>query len=79
MTRADAARRRNEDRLLGYPNVTGVGTSRDPRTGAETIDVYVTRRVPPGDLRPQDVVPHEIEGVPVRVVEIGEIEAQGMP
>ena len=78
MTRADAARRRHEDHLLGYPNVTGIGTGRDPETGAETIVVFVTRKIPAADLRPHEVLPQEIEDVPVRVVEIGEIRAQGL-
>lgn len=77
MTRAEEARRRNEDRILGYPNVTGVASDRDPNTGLETIVVYVTRKVPIDDLRPEEIVPRQIEGIPVRVVEIGEITAQG--
>jgi len=77
MPTADAARRRHEDRLLSYPNVTGVGTDRDSRTGAETIVVYVTRKVPTTELQPHEVLPAQLESVPLRVVEIGEIRAQG--
>ncbi len=78
MTTADAARRRHEDRLLGYPNVTGIGTGLDAGTGAETIVVYVTRKIPAMDLQPHEVLPQDVEDVPVRVVEIGEITAQGL-
>jgi hypothetical protein len=77
MARADAARRRHEDHLLSFPNVTGVGTEVDPRSGAETIVVYVTRKVPATALRPGEVLPALVEDVPVDVVEIGEIRAHG--
>jgi hypothetical protein len=61
---------------MGLPNVTGVGTGRDEVTGRDVIVVFVTRKVPRDRLRDEDVVPDELEGVPVRVLAIGEVSAQ---
>ncbi|MEU6124421.1 hypothetical protein [Streptomyces sp. NPDC047123] len=57
-------------------NVTGVGTGRDDHSGQDVIVVFVTRRVPRDRLRDDDVVPDELDGVPVRVLAIGEVDAQ---
>jgi hypothetical protein len=58
------------------PHVTGVGTVKDEHTGADVIVVFVTRKVPRDRLRDEDVVPDELDGVPVRVLAIGEVSAQ---
>jgi len=39
--------------------------------------VYVSRKLPERELRATDVIPREIDGVPVDVVEVGEIRALG--
>ncbi|MDJ0345484.1 hypothetical protein QMK19_19755 [Streptomyces sp. H10-C2] len=70
------ARLLHEDRLLKLANVTGVGTGRDEHSGEDVIVVFVTRKVPLADLRVEDVVPTELDGVPVRVLAIGEVTAQ---
>jgi hypothetical protein len=57
-------------------NVTGVGTGKDDHTGEDVIIVFVTRKVPRNRLREEDVVPDELDGVPVRVLAIGEVSAQ---
>ncbi|WAL94792.1 hypothetical protein [Streptomyces sp. Je 1-369] len=57
-------------------NVTGVGTGRDEHSGQDVIVVFVTHRVPRDRLRDADVVPDTLEGVPVRVLAIGEVDAQ---
>jgi hypothetical protein len=57
-------------------NVTGVGTGKDEATGRDVIIVFVTRKVPRDRLRDEDVVPDELDGVPVRVLAIGEVSAQ---
>jgi hypothetical protein len=61
---------------MSLPNVTGVGTGRDEATGRDVIIVFVTRKVPRDRLREEDVVPDEVDGVPVRVLAIGEVSAQ---
>lgn len=73
---ARQARDLHESRLLQLANVTGVGTGRDEYSGEDVIVVFVTRTVPRDRLRPEDVVPREVEGVPVRVLAIGEVDAQ---
>ncbi len=57
-------------------NVTGVGTGRDEHSGQDVIVVFVTHRVPRDRLRDEDVVPDTLEGIPVRVLAIGEVDAQ---
>jgi hypothetical protein len=57
-------------------NVTGVGTGRDEHSGQDVIVVFVTHRVPRERLRDEDVVPDVLEGVPVSVLAIGEVDAQ---
>jgi hypothetical protein len=74
-----AVRARHEATLLRYPNVVavaeGVRSRRGRPTGERCLVVYVSRKVPRAELRPNDVLPAEIEGVPVDVVEAGPVEA----
>ncbi|MDJ0461776.1 hypothetical protein [Streptomyces sp. H27-C3] len=73
---ARQARDLHESRLMQLANVTGVGTGRDEHSGVDMIVVFVTRKVPRDRLRTEDVVPPELDGVPVRVVAIGDVHAQ---
>ncbi|MEV5980392.1 hypothetical protein [Streptomyces sp. NPDC052114] len=73
---AQQARSLHESRLMKLANVTGVGTGRDEHSGQDVIVVFVTHRVPRDRLRDEDVVPDTLEGVPVRVLAIGEVDAQ---
>lgn len=73
---ARQARRLHEDRLMGLAHVTGVGIGRDEDSGEDVIIVFVTHEVPPDRLRPEDVIPDELEGVPVRVLQMGGDETQ---
>jgi hypothetical protein len=75
MDAVGSIRHRHESALLALPNVIGVGTGRD-ETGSEVIDVYVQRKVPRQELSPGETIPDALEGVPVRVVPIGEVTAQ---
>jgi hypothetical protein len=72
-------RARHEADLLRFPNVVGVDegikTRGGERTGDRCIVVYVARKIPRDQLAAGDVLPTELEGVPVDVVEIGPIEA----
>lgn len=74
---AQRARRLHESRLMKLANVTGVGTGRDEHSGADVIVVFVTRKVPRDRLRGEDVVPDELDGVPVRVLAVGDVGAHG--
>lgn len=71
----DAVLRKHEARLLAYPNVVAVASGQRMRRGRPSkqpcVTVYVERKVPRAELAPADVLPEEIEGIPVDVVESG--------
>ncbi len=56
---------RHERELLGLPNVTGVGIG--DADGRPVILVFVRQKVPEEQLRPQDLVPSQLEGYRVQV------------
>jgi hypothetical protein len=70
-----AVQSRRERELLRYPNVVGVATGTRTREGEPSgepcLVVFVERKVPEADLRPGEVLPRELDGVPVDVVEAG--------
>jgi hypothetical protein len=68
------------DRLLSKANVVGVGVgpknvSGQP-TGELAIKVYVSRKVEPQSLTPEDLVEESIEGVPTDVEVQAPMEAR---
>ena len=65
---------RHEGDLLRRANVVAVAE----RQGEPGITVYVTRKVPRKQLPEGDVLPSELEGIPVEVVESGRIDAQNL-
>jgi hypothetical protein len=65
--------RKHEDALLAYPNVNAVGIGES--AGHQVIKVMVIRKVPESSLRPDQIVPKELEGFRIDVEEIGEITA----
>jgi hypothetical protein len=69
---------RHERALLGYPNVIGLAegirTRRGKPTGEHCLVVYVNRKIPKSKLHASEVLPREIDGVPIDVVEIGTAE-----
>jgi len=73
-------RRAYESELMAKANVVGVGIGFQQRGGVRTntpaLVVMVSRKVPLSQLAARDVIPTEIEGVPVDVQEVGEIRAQ---
>ena len=78
--RAQAVKRAHEEELLARPNVVGLGVGLMRRGGALTEDVgiivLVSRKLPSDELSAPDLIPAELEGVPVDVQEAGEIRAQ---
>jgi len=48
---------------------------RGRETDVDCVRIYVVRKVPRERLRPEDVIPGEIEGIPTDVVEVGEVKA----
>jgi hypothetical protein len=73
-------RARHEADLMRYPNVVavadGVATRGGESTGERCIVVYVSAKLPASELAAEAVLPGEIDGVRVDVVEAGRIEAQ---
>ena len=72
-------KRRHEQELLRKANVVAVGigyrTQGGQRTQEVSIVVSVSKKVPASELKPADLIPASLEGVPVDVVETGEIRA----
>ncbi|UCC85356.1 MAG: hypothetical protein JSW46_07715 [Gemmatimonadota bacterium] len=65
---------------MSKANVVGVGVGLLERGGERTqtvaVVVMVKKKIPRAQLSAHDIVPTEIEGVPVDVQEVGEISAQ---
>ncbi len=79
LDRARAVKARYEGDLMRYPNVVGVGVGRRQRSG-QTIDeicivVMVRTKRSRDTLDPADLLPAELDGVPVDVQETGDIVA----
>lgn len=65
-------------KLLAYPNVVGAGIGLRQRQGKATDElclvVMVRRKLPPGQLPAGGVLPSELEGVGLDVLETGAFE-----
>ena len=70
----------HEPALLAKANVLGVGVGVRQHSGKSSTEVAVVvlvrRKVPASQLAPQDRIPSEIEGVPVDVQEVGDVQAR---
>jgi hypothetical protein len=79
MTRAQAVRDAHADELMQKANVVGVGVGLRQRGGERlqeiALVVLVRRKVPRAMLAEADVLPGVIDGVPLDVVEVGDILA----
>lgn len=77
--KARAVKRTHQVELMGKANVVGVGVGLRQQGGIPTgelaIVVMVRQKVPRAQLASADVIPTEIEGVPVDVQEVGKIVA----
>jgi hypothetical protein len=74
---ARAVSRANADRLLAKANVVGVGVGyRGAARQEVALVVMVKQKVPRTQLREEDLLPSEIEGIPVEIRVVGEIAAQ---
>ncbi len=74
-----AVKTTHEAELLRKPNVVGVGVGLRSRGGELTqelaIVVSVTHKVPLVELAPAEIIPRELEGVPVDVQSLGHLQA----
>ncbi len=79
LERVRAVKAAYEKELMRKANVVGVGIGLRKRwgrpTGELSIIVSVTRKVPLEELDPEDVIPRELEGVPVDVQAVGLLRA----
>jgi hypothetical protein len=67
---------RHRNDLMSSPNVTGVGIQQETTPEGkvyEFIQVYVSEKVPPDQIKPSDRIPELLEGVEVRILEIGQL------
>jgi hypothetical protein len=80
MEKARAVKEAYKHELMSKANVVGVGVGLLERGGVRTqtvaVVVMVKQKVPRAQLPADDIIPVEIEGVPVDVQEVGEISAQ---
>lgn len=79
MDDVQAIKTRYEDALLSLPGVVGVGVGMRQRGGQWTdevcIVVSVQNKRSEDVLDPTEILPREIEGVPVDVLEVGEVSS----
>ena len=80
VTRIRAVKNKHERRLLRKKNVVGVGIGLRERKGQQVeemvLTVMVRQKQPPSTLLPWDRIPQELDGVPVDVQVVGELQAQ---
>ena len=78
LERARQISRAHSDALLAKPNVVGVGIGYQKGSQSElTLVVMVEQKLPLSALAEDDIVPSEIDGLPVEVRVVGEVRAQG--
>lgn len=79
LKRAKQALEAHREALMALPNVIGVGIGlkrvKGLTTGAVGLVVLVRQKVPAKELEEKDLIPAEIDGVPVDVQETGPIRA----
>lgn len=81
MERLRHVKMKHEAELMRKANVVGVGIGfrrqHGERTDELAIIVSVTHKVPRAQLDADDVVPRELEGVPVDIEAVGRLRAFG--
>ena len=79
LERLRVVKEQHEADLMQKPNVVGVGIGLRQRggkpTGEPAIVVSVTHKAPAALMAPEDVIPTELDGVPVDVQPIGKLKA----
>ena len=78
--KVQAVKRAYAAELMNKPNVVGIGIgyrmAHGERTDQIAIIVLVNAKLPAAGMAPGDLLPREIEGVPVDVQEVGSLRAQ---
>ncbi len=74
-----ATKRKHEATLLKRRNVVGIGIGYKEVGGQKTdqlsLVIMVKEKIPAERLRPKDLIPSQIEGIPTDVKEVGVIRA----
>ena len=80
IARAQSVKAKYERELMRKRNVVGVGVGLRERAGRQTdavcIVVSVSVKLPRNQLAAKDIIPNELEGVPVDVKATGTFRAQ---
>jgi hypothetical protein len=80
MERLRRVKAEHEPELMRKANVVGVGigfrSRRGERPGEPAIIVSVTHKVPASKLDSDDILPRELDGVPVAIEAVGHLRAQ---
>jgi hypothetical protein len=78
--RVQAVKAAHEAELMAKANVVGVGIGfrqqQQTRTDDVVLVVMVEKKLPRAQLKPIDIIPGQIDGVPVDVQEVGRIVPQ---
>jgi hypothetical protein len=61
--------------MLSKANVVGIGVG-EGSTGGVTLVVMLKQKLPRIELNEEDLVPDEIEGIPVEIRVVGELRAE---
>ena len=79
MEEAMRVKKKYESSLLKKKGVVGCATGYKivggRRSNEPAVICYVVKKKPKGELRDEDIVPEELEGVPTDVVESGAVRA----
>ncbi|MDK1045817.1 MAG: hypothetical protein QGM45_09065 [Anaerolineales bacterium] len=77
LKRARQILRTNSDQLLAKPNVVAVGVGYRAGSPSELVlVVMVKQKLPESALAEDEIVPSDIDGLPVEVRMVGEVNAQ---
>ncbi|MGF1507511.1 MAG: hypothetical protein GYB64_03200 [Chloroflexi bacterium] len=76
---ASSVKAAHEQTLLTHPNVVGVGVGFRRKGGRYTDEVVIVVRVRDkqalNEIPPEDVLPAELDGVPVDIQETGDVSS----
>jgi len=70
----------NKHQIMKYPNVIGYSNKLQKKirqgkvTEIDSIRIYVTKKIPKEQLRKDELIPSELEGIPTDIIEIGKIK-----
>jgi hypothetical protein len=65
--------KKHQEHLLKLENVVGVGEGE--ADGKPVIQVLVSRKLPKDELSASQLVPESLDGIPVKVLDVGIIQA----